>query len=179
MPVHVTFGEVLLRLSAAGPERLFQSPELRTWWGGAEANVAMSLGMLGVPVRHVTCVPENALGDAAVRALTTEGVDTRDVRRGGSRLGLYFLEAGAGPRPLQVTYDRAHSAFATLDPAQFDWKTILADAAWFHVSGITPALGDGPLRATAEALAMANRLGVRTSFDLNFRPALWQGRDPR
>lgn len=175
----VTFGEVLLRLSPPDHERLFQSPSLRTYWGGAEANVAAGLAHLGTTAQHVTLVPEGAVGDAAVRALRAEGVDTRHVLRGGQRMGLYFLEGGADLRPLRVIYDRAHSAFSQLEPAMFDWTAILDGARWLHVCGISPALGDGPLRCLSQAIEVAAALKVPVSLDLNYRPALWVGRDPR
>ena len=175
----VTFGEVLLRLSPPESERLFQSPSLRTWWGGAEANVAAGLANLGTAAQHVTVLPEGPIGDAAVRALRAEGVDTREVQRRGARMGLYFLEGGADLRALRVIYDRAHSAFSQLDPAQFDWPSILRDARWLHLSGISPALGSAPLQCVHDALDAAEALRIPVSLDLNFRPALWAGRDPR
>ena len=178
LPPVVTFGEVLLRLSAPGREPLFGSNTLETNWGGAEANVAAGLAHLGVPAQHVTVVPHNPLGDAAVRALQSEGVDTRHVQRGGARMGLYFLDRGDDARPLRVTYDRAQSAFAQLDGTEFDWSSILAGAGWLHLSGISPALGDGPLRGVMGALDAARAGRVPVSVDLNLRPALWVGRDP-
>src|SRR5437660_6421865 len=95
----VTFGELLLRLSPPGDERLLESPELHTCFGGAEANVAVALSHLGVRCDYVTRVPDNPLGDAGVEALRKEGVGTRWIARGGSgdRLGLYFVEPGADP----------------------------------------------------------------------------------
>lgn len=179
-PRVVTFGEVLLRLSPPHPhERLFQSPTLRTYFGGAEANVAAGLAALGVPVDHVTRLPADALGDAAVAALRAAGVGVAHVVRGGGRTGLYFVEGGADLRPLRVVYDRAGSAFAQLPPAEIDWAAALAGAGWFHVSGITPVLGDGPARALDAALDAARAAGVPVSVDLNWRPALWRGRDPK
>jgi 2-dehydro-3-deoxygluconokinase len=175
----VTFGEVLLRLSPPGAERLFQSPTLRVWFGGSEANVAAGLTRLGTPAEHVTRLPTTALGDAALAALRADGVGVGRVLRGCERLGLYFVEGGAELRPLTVVYDRAGSAFAELVPEALDWDEILRGAAGFHVSGITPALGPGPCRAVLAALAAAARLDVPVSLDLNYRPALWQGRDPR
>jgi 2-dehydro-3-deoxygluconokinase len=175
----VTFGEVLLRLSPPGQERLFQSPALRPYFGGSEANVAASLAHFGARVEHVTRVPANAVGEAALAALRAEGVGVRAVARGGSRLGIYFVEGGADIRPLRVVYDRAHSAFAELEPEHLDWEGVMRGAEWFHVSGITPALGEGPLRATHAALDAARAAGVPVSLDLNYRPALWQGRDPK
>jgi 2-dehydro-3-deoxygluconokinase len=176
LPRVVTFGEVLLRLSPDRPqERLFQSPALRSYFGGAEANVAAGLAALGVPVDHVTRLPDNALGEAALAALRAAGVRVAHVTRGGARLGLYFVESGADLRPLRTVYDRAGSAFAELDPGDIDWDAALRGAGWFHVSGITPVLGDGPARAVDAARAA----GVPVSVDLNWRPALWKGRDPR
>lgn len=175
----VTFGEVLLRLSPPGPERLFQTPTLRTWFGGSEANVAASLAHFGVRVEHVTRVPTHALGEAALAALRAEGVGVRCAARGGTRLGTYYVESGADLRPLSVIYDRAGSAFAEMQPEHVDWEGVLRGADWFHVSGITPALGDGPLACVHAALDAARANGVPVSVDLNYRPALWQGRDPQ
>ena len=174
----VSFGELMMRLSPPGDERLLQSPTLQVTFGGSEANAAASLAHFGLASSYVTRLPANPVGDAALRALRAEGVDVGHVLRGGARLGLYFFERGADVRPLQVVYDRAGSAFSQLDPAEIDWTAALRGADWFHVSGITPALGDGPACATREALAAARAAGVPTSFDLNHRPAVWAGRDP-
>lgn len=175
----VCFGELMLRLSPPGDERLFQSPGLRTYFGGSEANVAVGLAHLGVRSDYVTRLPANAVGDAALSALRAEGVGVRGVLRGGERLGIYFVESGADLRALRVVYDRAGSAFSALDPAEIDWEGLLHGAGWLHLSGITPALGEGPALAATQAAAAARALGVRVSVDLNYRPALWKGRDPR
>ncbi len=175
----VTFGELLLRLSPPGEERLLRSPHLDTYFGGAEANVAVALSHFGVPCDYVTRLPENPLGDAGLEALRHEGVGTRWIARGGERLGLYFVEPGADLRTMRVVYDRAASAFAQLDPDSIDWTAILTDATWFHATGITPALGEGPARALAAAMHVARASGRPVSLDLNYRAALWLGRDPR
>ena len=175
----VTFGELLLRLSPPGEERLLASPHFDTWFGGAEANVAVALSHFGVRCDYVTRLPENPLGEAGLEALQHEGVGTRWTQRGGERLGLYFVEPGADLRTMRVVYDRAHSAFAQLDPDSLDWNAILTGAAWFHATGITPALGEGPARALARALRAARETRQAVSLDLNYRAALWQGRDPR
>lgn len=175
----VTFGELLLRLSPPGEEQLLASPHFVTYFGGAEANVAVALSHFGVPCDYVTRLPENPLGEAGLEALQREGVGTRWIARGGERLGLYFVEPGADLRTMRVVYDRSGSAFAQLDPDSIDWSTILADASWFHSTGITPALGDGPARALGAALLQARATRAAVSLDLNYRAALWQGRDPR
>ena len=175
----VCFGELLLRLSPPTDERFFQSPQLRTWFGGSEANVAAGIANLGGESAYITRLPENAVGDAALAALRAEGVDVSGVLRGGERMGIYFVEAGADLRPMRVVYDRAGSAFSRLDPDELDWPALLEGGGWLHLSGITPALGDGPARAALDAAQAARSRGMKVSVDLNYRPALWGGRDPR
>lgn len=174
----VSFGEIMLRLSPAGYERFFQSPQLQSYFGGTEANVAVSLAHFGMRSDYVTRLPSNPIGDAALRALRAEGVGIEGILRGGQRLGIYFVEPGVDVRAMRVVYDRAHSAFSELDPAAIDWPSLLRGADWLHLSGITPALGDAPARAALEAAAAARALGATVSLDLNYRPALWTGRDP-
>jgi 2-dehydro-3-deoxygluconokinase len=169
----VTFGEIMLRLSPPGFERLFQSPVLQATFGGGEANVAVSLAHFGFESHYVTRVPANPVGDAAVRALRAEGVHTAFVQRGGSRIGIYFAETGASQRASTVVYDRAGASVATIKPGEVPWAGVLEGAAWFHVTGITPALGPAVADATREALSAAREAGARISLDLNYRAKLW------
>jgi len=179
MPRVITFGEIMLRLSPPGFERLFQSPVLSATFGGGEANVAVSLAHFGVESCYVTRVPAHALGDAAVRCLRAEGVLTDFVVRGGGRLGIYFAETGASQRASTVIYDRAHSAIAELRPGMIEWSRVLEGADWLHVTGITPALGPDAARVTAEAMAAARKAGAMVSLDLNFRRKLWSEQEAR
>jgi 2-dehydro-3-deoxygluconokinase len=169
----VAFGEVLLRLSAPGYERLLQSPVLGATFGGAEANVAVSLAHLGASSHFVTRLPANAVGDAAVRALRAEGVEVDCVQRGGSRVGIYFTETGASQRASSVLYDRAGSAMAEIDPAGLPWREWMSGAAWFHTTGITPALGAATAECTRAAIGAARQAGATVSLDLNYRAKLW------
>src|SRR3989475_35410 len=175
----VTFGELLLRLSPPGEERLFESSDLVTCFGGAEANVAVALSHFGVRCDYVTRIPDNPIGHAGVAALEREGVGTEWIQRGGERLGIYFVEPGADLRAMRVVYDRAGSALARIEPHAVDWPRVLAGADWFHASGITPALGDGPAAVLADAIARARAQRIPVSFDLNYREALWRAPDPR
>jgi len=169
----VTFGEIMLRLSPPGFERLLQSPHLSATFGGAEANVAVSLAHFGLESIYVTCLPAHAIGDAAVKALRAEGVWVDWIARGGDRVGIYYAETGASQRPSIVIYDRAHSATSEMDPHAVNWKGALSGAAWFHVTGITPALGAAAADATRCAIAAARAAGARVSVDLNYRRKLW------
>lgn len=169
----VTFGEIMLRLSPPGFERFLQSPVLSATFGGGEANVAVSLAHFGLDSHYVTRLPAHAIGDAAVRALRAEGVRTEFIARGGERVGIYFAETAASQRAGTVIYDRAHSSIATLEPGAIDWKRVMSGAAWFHVTGITPALGEKAAACTREAIEQARVSGARVSVDLNFRKKLW------
>ncbi|WP_020655895.1 sugar kinase [Massilia niastensis] len=172
----VCFGELLLRLSAPEGRMLQQSPALNLCTGGAEANVAVSLACLGHRSAMVSVLPDNALGQVAVDALRTHGVDVSGVQRRDGRMGLYFLTPGAVVRPSDIVYDRAGSAFADADPACYDWEALLDGASWLHVSGISPAVGERPGQAVLDAMRTARALGVRVSFDGNYRASLWQAR---
>ncbi len=169
----VTFGELLLRLSPPGYERLLQSPTLQATFGGGEANVAASLAHFGLDSHFVTRLPANAVGDAAVRALRGEGVNVDSVQRGGERVGIYFAETGASQRASLVVYDRARSAVSEIEAGSVDWTELLSGAAWFHTTGITPALGPGPAECARAALSAAREAGTTVSVDLNYRRKLW------
>ena len=169
----VTFGEIMLRLSPPGFERFFQSPVLSATFGGGEANVAISLAQFGLNSIYVTALPKHAIGEGALRTLRAHGVDTSHVVRGGDRVGIYFAETGASQRASSVIYDRAHSAISELAADAINWDRVMAGAQWFHVTGITPALGERAAAATATAIAAAKRAGARVSVDLNFRKKLW------
>ncbi|MES2045115.1 MAG: sugar kinase [Pseudomonadota bacterium] len=144
---------------------------------GAEANVAIGLAALGCPARMATVLPDNVLGDRAAGTLAAHGVCTADCVRVPGRMGAFYLESPRKGREGGFFYDRAHSAFAAADDVSIDWDRALAGAAWLHLSGITAALGPGPIAQLRRAIAAARRLAVSVSFDCNYRPALWQGRE--
>jgi 2-dehydro-3-deoxygluconokinase len=169
----VTFGEIMLRLSTSDHRRIVQAESFDATYGGGEANVACSLANYGVDVAFVTRVPDNPIGQAAVNHLRRYGVDIEYVQRGGERLGIYFLEPGASQRPSNVVYDRGHAGIGQAQPGDFDWADIFAGADWFHVTGITPALGEGVAAATLEAAKAAKDMGLTVSCDLNYRKKLW------
>jgi len=89
-------------------------------------------------------------------------------------LGIYFLEVGANQRPSKVIYDRSHSAIAEAKPGDIDWDKIFEGAAWFHISGITPAISLSVSELSLEAVKKAREKGVIVSCDLNFRKKLWK-----
>jgi 2-dehydro-3-deoxygluconokinase len=169
----VALGEIMLRLASPGHERLFQSPHLQATFGGGEANVVVSLAAFGIDAALVTALPEGPVGDAAIAELRRHGVDTSLIVRSGERVGIYFLEAGSIDRPSLVIYDRAHSAISEAEPGSVDWDAVLDGAAWFHVSGITPALSQKAADLCFDAVRAARQQGATVSCDYNFRAKLW------
>jgi len=170
----VTFGEIMLRLAPPGFERFLQTPQFVATFGGAEANVAVALASFGLSASFVTMLPANAIADAAVAELRRFGVDTSQIVRPAGRMGVYYLEAGANQRPSRIVYDRNHSAMALAKPGDISWRSVFADARWFHISGITPALSSSAADLALESVRAARAAGLTVSCDLNYRKNLWK-----
>jgi 2-dehydro-3-deoxygluconokinase len=160
----VCFGEILLRL-AAPPGRLPLQASADTAPGGADANVAVSLALLGHRAAMVSVLPDNALGRGALDALAAHGVDTSGIRLRPGRMGLYFLASGGAGGTSEIVYDRAGSAYSLAAPDSYDWPALLEGAAWLHVSGIAPGSANGPAYAMPAALRAARAAGVRVAID--------------
>jgi 2-dehydro-3-deoxygluconokinase len=176
----VALGEVMLRLSAPPPERLEQAVALNVQIGGSEANVAAACARLGMRTALLSALPAaHPWADRAVRELISHGVDCSGVRRpDGVRMGLYFLEYAPPPRPVRIHYDRRDSAASRLVADDIDWS-ILRGARLLHLSGITPALGEGPRGVIRRAIAEAAAASVPVSFDVNYRSRLWTPKEAR
>lgn len=169
----VTMGEIMLRLSTPGQSRFVQTDTFDINYGGGEANVAVSCANYGHEAYFVSKLPAHEIGQAAVNALRRYGVHTDFIARGGSRVGIYYLETGASMRPSKVIYDRAGSAIAEARTEDFDFDAIMEGADWFHWSGITPAISDASAECLRQACIAAKKKGVTVSCDLNFRKKLW------
>lgn len=169
----ITFGELMLRLAPEGYYRFLQSEKYLATFGGAEANVAVSLANYGVDVAFVSKLPTHEIGQSVVNSLRKFGVDTSLIVRGGDRVGVYYCEKGASQRPSKVIYDRANSAIALASQSDFDWNKIFDGVEWFHFTGITPALSDGMAEITLTALKEAKKRNITVSCDLNYRKKLW------
>jgi 2-dehydro-3-deoxygluconokinase len=170
----VTIGETMLRLATPVGVPLERATELEVEVAGAESNVAVAFSRLGYQTGWVSRLPANAMGRLVVNRILEHRVDVSRVLWAdrGSRLGLYYWEANAPPRPGRVIYDRADSAFARIDADEVDWPYI-RNARWLHLTGITPVLSDSCRRLVERALDEARRAGQAVSFDLNYRATLW------
>ncbi len=169
----VTFGELMLRLAPENYLRFVQSKKFEATFGGAEANVAVSLANYGVDAAFVSKLPTHEIGQMAVNSLRQFGVDTSLITRGGERVGIYYCEKGASQRPSKVIYDRAYAAIAMAKASDFNWAKIFKGVDWFHFTGITPALSDSMAKICITACKEAKKRGVKISCDLNFRKKLW------
>jgi len=163
----------MLRLAPEGYLRFTQAEKFGATFGGGEANVAVSLAYFGVDAAFVTKLPNNDIGQAAVNSIRRFGVDTSEIKRGGARVGIYYLEKGASQRASKVIYDRAGSSIAAASPGDFDWDAIFAGADWFHFTGITPALGGNLPEICEQACKTAKAKNITVSCDLNYRKNLW------
>jgi len=174
MEKYITFGEIMLRLKSPNHEKFFQSPLLEATFGGGEANVAAGLARFGLNTAYISLIPANLIGDACIRELKKQGVDTSLILRKGDRLGIYFLEPGANQRPSKVVYDRSHSAIAEAKPGDINWDKVFDQVTWFHISGITPAISLSASELSLEAVKKAREKGITVSCDLNYRSKLWK-----
>ncbi len=171
-----------MRLTPPESTRLVQATSFEVHFGGAEANVAVSLAQWGTQAVLVSTLPRNPLGESALRFLRGYGVDVSHIHQSSepdARLGVYYLERGAGLRSSQVLYDRGHTAITTVADNEWNWDEILHAAEWFHWTGITAALGASVRQQLFCALKTAQRLGVRVSCDLNYRQKLWSPNEAR
>jgi 2-dehydro-3-deoxygluconokinase len=171
------FGEIMLRLTPENSQMIIQANKFDATYAGGEANVVCSLSMFGHDTKMLTKLPNNPLGEKVVRDLSAFGVDTKDVIKGDGRLGIYFLEQGAGLRNSEVVYDRKYSAISLAKKEEFDIENILKDVKVIHVSGITPALGSELFDFTLELVKKAKSKGIVVSYDSNYRAKLWSLED--
>ncbi len=169
----ITFGELMLRLAPENYLRFVQSEKYEATFGGAEANVAVSLANYGIDVAFVSKLPSHEIGQSAVNSLRKFGVDTSKIVRGGERVGIYYCEKGASQRPSKVIYDRAYSSIAMANKEDFEWDKIFDGANWFHFTGITSALSDSMAEICLIACKEAEKRNITISCDLNFRKKLW------
>jgi len=170
----IALGEAMLRLSPPDLQRLEQTTRLDMKVGGAELNVAADAARLGLRTAWLSRLPDSPLGRIVRNKAREQGVDMSHVIWDAAhRMGLYFVEFGAQPRPSSVLYDRSDSAISHLQPGDFEWAALFSRSRLFHVSGITPALSSSCAEATLTAARAAREAGCLVSVDANYRAKLW------
>ena len=169
----------MLRLNPEGYLRFLQADRFLVNYTGAEANVCVSLAMMGMETDFVTRLPDNAIADAGIAELRKYGVGVGHIARGGERMGVFYAEKGASQRPSRIVYDRKYTAIAGCRYEDFDWDGIFAGASHFHMTGITPALSATMPEVCIAACRKAKDLGLTVSCDLNYRKNLWTEAEAR
>ncbi len=170
----LAFGEIMLRLTPPDYTTISQAINFLANYGGCEANVMVALSHLGHDTEFLTKLPDNQLGDSAIRHLKSHGVNTDHVVRGSSNIGMYFVETGFGGRPSKVIYNRKHSSVTRILTKEIDFDDLFRNVKWFHLSGITLALGDKVRKVAYKCLEYCKKNNVTVSFDFNFRSKLWE-----
>lgn len=161
----------MLRLSPPDRGRLRAADELAAHVAGSEANVAAALASLGVEVAWISALPDSPLGSRVAATLAQAGVDLRFVEwEPDGRLGLFFVEFGAAPRPTAVWYDRVDSSFARM--CAYD-RSALEGARFAVVSGITPGISERASALTDAFVADARDRGAELCVDVNYRRRIW------
>ena len=169
----VAFGEIMLRLTPPDYTTISQARNFIANYGGGEANVLVSLSHLGHNTEFLTKLPFNQLGDSAIKHLKSHGVSTDHIVRGSSNIGMYFIETGFGGRPSKVIYNRKHSSVTRINEKELNFDEIFKDATWFHLSGISLALGHNVRSVALKCLQYCKKYNVTVSFDFNYRSKLW------
>jgi len=175
----VLYGDLLMRLSPPGVEKLVQANHFEVRFTGGEANVGVSCVNYGMNAYVVSRVPEHDIGQACINYLQRYGLDTSYIARGGERLAIFYTETGYSQRPSKVIYDRNHSSFSAIKPGTLDWERILEGKDWLHFTGTAPAMGEGPRAELLRGLKHAKEMGVTVSVDYNYRRKLWDRESAR
>lgn len=175
----VTFGELMVRLSPEGYLRFSQAGSFNINYTGAEANVAVSLSVLGEKTDFVTKIPDNDISTSAIKMLRSYGVGVDNIVLGGDRMGLYYLERGASQRASKIVYDRKYSAISLARRDEFNWRRIFEGAKFFHFTGITAGLSAETAAICMDACKEAKNSGLLVTCDLNYRRAIWSQDEAR
>ena len=178
----ISLGEVMLRLDP-GEMRVRNTRSFQVWEGGGEYNVARGLRRcFGMKTAIVTALADNDVGRLVEDFMLQGGVDTSFVRwvpYDGTgrkvRNGLNFTERGFGIRGASGVSDRGNTAVSQLKPGDIDWDYIFGTVGvrWLHTGGIFAALSETTAQVTIEAVKAAKKYGTIVSYDLNYRPSLW------
>lgn len=181
----VSLGEVMLRLDP-GEGRIRTTRSFRAWEGGGEYNVARGLRRaFGLRGAIVTALADNEVGRLVEDFILTGGLDTQHIKWApydglgvAVRNGLNFTERGFGVRGAVGVSDRGHTAASQLEPDDVDWDHLFGELGvrWLHTGGIFAGLSDTSARTTLAAVQAARRHGTIVSYDLNYRPSLWNHR---
>jgi sugar/nucleoside kinase (ribokinase family) len=170
----VTLGELILDMFASETGKDFQAVSaFIPVAGGAPANVAVAASRLVVRSAFIGKVGEDAFGRRLESVLKSYGVETRGMRFDREhRTTLNFMTI-PDPNHTEMLFYRNPGADMLLSPDELDQR-LLGSTAVYHFGSVSLAVE--PCRSAAlEGAAFARGKGALVSFDVNYRPGLWDG----
>jgi 2-dehydro-3-deoxygluconokinase len=147
---------------------------------GGEFNVAANLSdCFRLQTGIATAIVDYPIGDLIADRVRAMGVRPfykcfKHNGVNGPNMAAVYSDRGYGIRAPVVFYNRANEAAAQLKTGDFDWNAIFSEGIrWFHSGGIFAALSATTGELIIEAMKAARAAGSIVSFDLNYRPKLW------
>jgi 2-dehydro-3-deoxygluconokinase len=166
-----TFGEVLSVFISTDTESVMSAKSYERVTAGAESNVAVTVSRLGLKAQFYSRFGTDQLGSVMIQDIENEGVDVSLVKRVPSFSAAMVRNPGKSA-PVEISYLRKGSAASTIEPNDI-LDSYISNAKWLHTTGITCAISKSGADSVRHALDRANKLGVKSSFDLNIRRKLW------
>ncbi|MCI3936465.1 sugar kinase [Chryseobacterium aahli] len=171
------FGELLLHFAPDSEGNWLNDQSLKIFVGGAEYNVASALAQWKNPVKLLSALPENFVGSQLESQLKNKGIEILAEKNNG-RIGTFYLSSDGDMQNASVVYDRFPSVFTESDFEAFSFDEIFSEVKWLHISTITPALSENAYQKCLDLMNEARSRNITVSLDLNYRSALWKGRNP-
>jgi 2-dehydro-3-deoxygluconokinase len=171
------FGELLLHFAPDSEGNWLNDQSLKIFLGGAEYNVAAALAQWNNPVKLLSALPENFLGNQLESQLKNKEIEVLAEKSNG-RIGTFYLSSDGDMQNASVVYDRFPSVFTQSDFETFSFDEIFSEVKWLHISTITPALSENAYQKCLDLMKEAATRSITVSLDLNYRSALWQNRNP-
>jgi len=171
------FGELLLHFAPDSEGNWLNEQSLKIYIGGAEYNVAVALSQWKNPVKLLSALPENFIGNQLESQLNNKGIEVLAEKTQG-RIGTFYLSSDGDMQNASVVYDRFPSVFTQSDFENFSDDEIFSEVKWVHISTITPALSDNAFRKCLQIMKEARTRNIAVSLDLNYRALLWQNQNP-
>jgi len=171
------FGELLLHFAPDSDGNWLSEQALRVFVGGAEYNVASALAQWKNPVKLLSALPGNFVGNQLQSQLRNKGIEILAEKNNG-RIGTFYLSSDGDMQNTSVVYDRFPSVFTQSDFSAFSLDEVFSEVQWLHISTITPALSENACQKCLELMKEAASRNIKVSLDLNYRAALWHGRNP-
>lgn len=173
----VCFGELLLHFAPDSEGNWLNEQAMKIFIGGAEYNVASALSQWENPVKLLSVLPENFVGNQLEVQLQNKGIEILAEKNNG-RIGTFYLSSDGDMQNASVVYDRFPSVFTQSDFSQFSFDEIFSEVKWLHISTITPALSENAYQKCLDLMKEAVKRNITVSLDLNYRAALWKDKNP-